>query len=71
MIAFVNACIILIFIILTNIYSWIHVIIKEIHPTAYLPEEVLSEQLPEEHGAMNNKEQVNDHTLKKMIILIT
>ena len=27
----------------------------------YRPEEVLSEQVPEEHGAMNNGEQVNDH----------
>ena len=29
----------------------------------YRPEEVLSEQVPEEHGAhMLNREQVNDHT---------
>ena len=28
---------------------------------AYHPEEVLSEQVPEEHGATNNGEQVNDH----------
>ena len=27
----------------------------------YHPEEVLSEQVPEEHGAMINGEQVNDH----------
>ena len=31
------------------------------HPTAYRPEEVLSKQVPDEHGAMNNGEQVNDH----------
>ena len=28
---------------------------------AYHPEDVLSEQVPKEHGAMNNGEQVNDH----------
>ena len=33
----------------------------EIHPTTYRLEEVLSEQVPEEHGAMLNGEQVNDH----------
>ena len=27
----------------------------------YHPGEVISEQVPEEHGAMNNREQVNDH----------
>ena len=27
---------------------------------SYFPEDVLSEQVPEEHGAMNNGEQVND-----------
>ena len=48
--------------ILTYIYSCInHVIIKEIHPTAYHPDEVLSEQVPEEHRARINGEQVNDH----------
>ena len=30
------------------------------HPIAYHPKEVLSEQVPEEHGAMINGEQVND-----------
>ena len=29
--------------------------------TLYHLEEVFSEQVPEEHGAMNNGEQVNDH----------
>ena len=58
--ALVNVCIILIFPILTYIYWCFHVIIKEIHPTTYRPEEVLSEQVPEEHGAMINGEQVND-----------
>jgi hypothetical protein len=40
-----------------------HVIIKERHPTAYRPDQqVLPEQVQEEHGAMNiNGEQVNDH----------
>ena len=57
----VNVCIILIFLILTSIYWWFHVIIKERHPTAYRPEDVLSEQVPEEYGAMNNGEQFNDH----------
>ena len=28
---------------------------------AYSPDEVLSEQVPKEHGAMNNGEQFNDH----------
>ena len=28
---------------------------------AYRPEDVLSEQVSEEHGAMNNGEQINDH----------
>ena len=28
---------------------------------AYLLEGVLSQQVPEEHGVMNNGEQVNDH----------
>ena len=30
-------------------------------PTAYLPEEFLSEQIPKEHGAVLNGEQVNNH----------
>ena len=46
---------------LTNIYWWFHVIIKERHPTTYHPDNVLLEQVPEEHGAMNNWEHVNDH----------
>ena len=37
-------------------------IIKEKHPTTiYFLEDVLSEQAPMDHGAMNNEEQVNDH----------
>ena len=47
--------------IFTYIYWCIHVIIKEIHPTTYRSEDVISEQVPEEHGAMNDGEQVNDH----------
>ena len=67
LIDFVNVCIILIFLILTNIYWWFHVIIKERDPTIYRLEDVLSEQVLEEHGAMNNGygangEQVNVHT---------
>ena len=46
---------------LTNISWWFHVIIKEIPPTTCRPEDVLSEQAPMEHGAMNNEEQDNDH----------
>ena len=61
MISFVNFDIILIFLILTNLFLWFHVIIKEIPPTTYHPEYVLSERAPMEHGAMNNEEQVNDH----------
>ena len=61
MITSVNVCIILIFIILTYIYLFFHVIIKERHPRTYHPDEVLSEQVPEEHGVMNNGEQINDH----------
>ena len=38
----------------------IHVIIKERHPKTYHPEEVISEQVQEEHGDMINGEQVND-----------
>ena len=57
----VNACIILIFPILTYIYLSIHVFIKKRHPTTYRPEEVLSEQVLEEHRAILNGEQVNDH----------
>ena len=68
--ALVNVCIILIFPILTYIYWCLHVIIKEIHPTSYCPKEVTSEHVLEEHGAMNNGEQVKI-ILKKMIILIT
>ena len=57
-----NVCIILIFPILTINYSCIHVFIKEINPTACRPEEVLSEQVREDHGASTfNGEQVIDH----------
>ena len=56
----VNVCDILIFLILTYIYWCIHVIIKEIHPTAYRLYEVLLEQVSKEHGAIINGEQVND-----------
>ena len=61
LIALVNVCIILIFLILTYIYWFFHVIIKEIHPTTYRQEEFLWKQVLEEHGDMNNGEQVNDH----------
>ena len=62
LIALVNVCIILIFPILMYIYWYFHVFIKEIHPTAYHPEEVLSEQVLEDHGSsMFNGEQVIDH----------
>ena len=50
------------------LFRCLHVIIKQRHPLAYRPEEVLSEQALEEHGAMFNGEQVNnpieedDHT---------
>ena len=49
---------------LIYIYWCFHVFIKERHPTAYRPKEVLSEQVPDQdHGAsMFNGEQVNDHT---------
>ena len=58
----VNVCIILIFPILSYIYWCIQVFIKEKHPTSYCPEEVLPEQVLEDHGAsMFNGEQVNDH----------
>ena len=58
----VNVCIILIFTILNYIYLCFHVFIKERHPTTYCPEEVLSEQVLEDHRAsMFNGEQVNDH----------
>ena len=60
LITLVNVCIILILFILNYIYWCLHVIIKKIHPTAYRPEEIISEQIPKEHGAMNDGEQVND-----------
>ena len=34
------------------------------------PEEVISEQVPEEHGAMDNGEQVNDHIEEDIILII-
>ena len=37
-----------------------HVIIKERNTMAYRLEEFLSEQVPKEHGARINREQVND-----------
>ena len=59
--ALVNVCIILIFPILNYIYWCFHVFIKEENCTTYRLEEVLSEQVPKEHGVpMLNKEQVND-----------
>ena len=62
LIALVNVCIILIFLILTYIYLCFHVIIKEIHPTTYCLEEFISGQVPEGHVApMLNGEQVNDN----------
>ena len=60
LITLINVCIILIFLILSYIYWYIHVIIKKIHPMTYRPKEVLLEQVPEKHGAMINGEQVND-----------
>ena len=57
-----NVCIILIFIILTNISSiWFHVIIRKIDPIEICHlEDVLSEQAMMDHGAIINGEQVND-----------
>ena len=44
------------------IYLCFHVfILKERHPTAYCPEEVLSEQVQDHGACMFNGEQVNDH----------